>query len=71
MTTFLKNDTREGKNDPDPVNAGKKRPLLYVVLVKTPPLLRCWFQSDFDSKAKTRDFGATLRLVSLSRLKCA
>lgn len=33
MTTFLKNDTEEGKNDPDRANAGKKRPLLYMVLV--------------------------------------
>ena len=33
MTNFFKNDTEEGKNDPDPVNAGKKRPLLYIGLV--------------------------------------
>lgn len=30
MTNFLKNDTEEGKNDPDRANAGKKRPLIYI-----------------------------------------
>jgi hypothetical protein len=34
MTTFFKNDTEEGKNDPDPVNAGKKRPLSYIGIGK-------------------------------------
>jgi hypothetical protein len=70
MTTFLKNDTEEGKNDPDPVNAGKKRPLSYMVLRETAPLLRYWFQRNFDSKRKTREIDATIRLVSLSWLKC-
>jgi hypothetical protein len=34
MTTFLKNDTEEGKNDPDRANAQKKRPLSYIGIEK-------------------------------------
>ena len=33
MTNFFKNVTEEGKNVPARVNAQKKRPLVYVVLV--------------------------------------
>ena len=39
MTNFLKNDTEEGKNDPDRANAGKKRPLLYIGIGETAWLL--------------------------------